>query len=180
VRVLGSASPLALASQLDDKRKAVDPDHDDRLVPAGSGIAAGCPDLSAELYLTIRATGREDGAGPAHHGADAHLHALAAHPTIPEQHLAEEDQHADRKSDDVPRRRHQDEKHDRDDQEHASKAKRSKLLATTKVEDFNRFLDVFSRGAEKRRQHGSKGSTVSRDPSDENRVWAILDWAGAG
>ena len=32
------------------------------------------------------------------------------------------------------------------------------MLATTKVEDFDRFLKVFStKGAEKRKQHGSKG-----------------------
>lgn len=51
------------------------------------------------------------------------------------------------------------------------------LLATTTVEDFDRFVEVFStKGAEKRRQHGSKGSTVFRDPNQEDRVWAIFDW----
>jgi hypothetical protein len=55
------------------------------------------------------------------------------------------------------------------------------LLATTKVEDVDRFLNVFStKGAEKRKEHGSKGSTVFRDPSEENRVWAIFDWDAAG
>ena len=39
------------------------------------------------------------------------------------------------------------------------------FLATTQVEDFDRFLKIFStKGAEKRKQHGSKGSTVYRDP----------------
>ena len=51
------------------------------------------------------------------------------------------------------------------------------LLATTTVEDFDRFTRVFStKGAEKRTQHGSKGSTVFRDPNQGNRVWAIFDW----
>ncbi|MEP7377310.1 MAG: hypothetical protein ABI675_28160 [Chitinophagaceae bacterium] len=51
------------------------------------------------------------------------------------------------------------------------------LLATTKVEDFDRFIEVFStKGAEKRKQHGSKGSTVFRDPVEEDRVWVIFDW----
>ena len=51
------------------------------------------------------------------------------------------------------------------------------LLATTKVEDFDQFLEVFSTtGAEKRRQHGSKGSTVYRDPNEDDRVWVIFDW----
>ena len=55
------------------------------------------------------------------------------------------------------------------------------LLATTRVEDVDRFLRVFStKGAEKRRQHGSKGSTVFRDPSEEDRVWAIFDWDQEG
>jgi hypothetical protein len=35
------------------------------------------------------------------------------------------------------------------------------ILATTKIEDFDRFWSTFStKGAEKRRQHGSKGSRV--------------------
>jgi hypothetical protein len=51
------------------------------------------------------------------------------------------------------------------------------LLATTQVEDLDRFLDVFStKGAEKRRQHGSKGALVFRDPSEDDRVWVIFDW----
>jgi hypothetical protein len=55
------------------------------------------------------------------------------------------------------------------------------MLATTKVEDFDRFLKVFStKGAEKRKQHGSKGSTVFRDPIDRDRVWVLFDWDAEG
>jgi hypothetical protein len=55
------------------------------------------------------------------------------------------------------------------------------LLATTQVEDVDRFLEVFStRGAEKRKQHGSKGAIVFRDPSEEDRVWAVFDWDEQG
>jgi hypothetical protein len=55
------------------------------------------------------------------------------------------------------------------------------ILATTKIEDLDRFLDVFATlGAEKRALHGSKGSTVFRDPSEEDRVWALFDWDEAG
>ena len=55
------------------------------------------------------------------------------------------------------------------------------LLATTKIEDFDRFVKIFStKGADKRRQHGSKGSTVFRDPNETDRVWAIFDWDEAG
>jgi hypothetical protein len=55
------------------------------------------------------------------------------------------------------------------------------MLATTKVEDFDRFLKVFSTaGAEKRRQHGSKGATVFRDPVEADRVWVIFDWDEQG
>ena len=55
------------------------------------------------------------------------------------------------------------------------------LLATTQVEDFDRFLEVFStKGADKRRQHGSKGAIVFRDPSEADRVWVAFDWDEAG
>ena len=55
------------------------------------------------------------------------------------------------------------------------------LLATTQVEDVDRFLEVFSTdGAEKRKQHGSKGSIVFRDPTEEDRLWAIFDWNEQG
>jgi quinol monooxygenase YgiN len=55
------------------------------------------------------------------------------------------------------------------------------MLATTTVEDFDRFLDVFStKGAEKRRQHGSKGATVFRDPNEADRVWVLFDWDAEG
>jgi hypothetical protein len=55
------------------------------------------------------------------------------------------------------------------------------ILATTTVENVDRFLEVFGeKGADKRAQHGSKGSTVFRDPNETNRVWAIFDWDDAG
>jgi hypothetical protein len=55
------------------------------------------------------------------------------------------------------------------------------ILATTQVEDVDQFLRVFgTTGADKRALHGSKGSTVFRDPSEENRVWALFDWDEAG
>ena len=50
------------------------------------------------------------------------------------------------------------------------------VLSTVRVEEFDRFWEIFStKGAEKRRQHGSKGSQVFRDPNDDNRVWVLLD-----
>jgi hypothetical protein len=55
------------------------------------------------------------------------------------------------------------------------------LLATTTVENVDRFLEVFgTKGAEKRAAHGSKGSTVFRDPTEQNRVWALFDWDAEG
>ena len=55
------------------------------------------------------------------------------------------------------------------------------LLATTQIEDFDRFLEVFSTaGAEKRKQHGSKGALVFRDPSEDDRVWVVFDWDEQG
>ena len=55
------------------------------------------------------------------------------------------------------------------------------ILATTKVENIDQFLRVFSTtGAEKRALHGCKGSTVFRDPNEADRVWAIFDWDEKG
>ena len=55
------------------------------------------------------------------------------------------------------------------------------VLATAKVEDFDRFWSTFStRGAEKRGQHGSKGATVFRDPHDPDRLWVVFDWDEEG
>ena len=55
------------------------------------------------------------------------------------------------------------------------------ILATTTVEDFDRFVEIFStKGAEKRKQHGSKGSTVFRDPNEGDRVWVLFDWDAEG
>jgi len=55
------------------------------------------------------------------------------------------------------------------------------LLATTRVEDLDRFLKVFSTaGAQKRKQHGSKGVVVFTDPTETDRVWAVFDWDEQG
>ncbi len=55
------------------------------------------------------------------------------------------------------------------------------ILATTKVEDFDRFWNTFStKGAEKRKQYGSKGSLVFRDPNEDDRVWVVFDWDEEG
>ena len=55
------------------------------------------------------------------------------------------------------------------------------ILATAKVDDFDRFWNTFStKGAEKRRQHGSKGATVLRDPNDGDRLWVVFDWDEEG
>jgi hypothetical protein len=51
------------------------------------------------------------------------------------------------------------------------------VLSTAKIEDFDRFWNTFStKGAEKRKQYGSKGSRVFRDPSDDTRIWVVFDW----
>jgi quinol monooxygenase YgiN len=55
------------------------------------------------------------------------------------------------------------------------------ILATTTVEDVERFLEVFgTKGADKRAEHGSKGATVFRDPAEENRVWVLFEWNEEG
>jgi hypothetical protein len=51
------------------------------------------------------------------------------------------------------------------------------ILATAKIDDFERFWDVFStKGAEKRKQYGSRGAHVFRDPNEDDRIWAVFDW----
>ena len=55
------------------------------------------------------------------------------------------------------------------------------ILATTKIEDFDRWMRVFSgKSAEKRKEHGSKGSTVFRDPNEADRIWVLFDWDEKG
>ena len=55
------------------------------------------------------------------------------------------------------------------------------MLATTRVEDFDRWMKIFSTtSAEKRRQHGSKGAIVFRDPAETDRVWVLFDWDEQG
>jgi hypothetical protein len=55
------------------------------------------------------------------------------------------------------------------------------ILATTQVEDFDQFVAIFgTKGAVKRKEHGSTGATVFRDPNEEDRVWVIFDWDAAG
>ena len=55
------------------------------------------------------------------------------------------------------------------------------ILATTMVEDVDKFLEVFGNaGADKRALHGSKGATVFQDPSETNRVWALFEWDEKG
>jgi hypothetical protein len=55
------------------------------------------------------------------------------------------------------------------------------ILSTSKIEDFDRFWNAFStKGAEKRKQYGSKGAQVFRDPTDANRIWVVFDWDEEG
>jgi hypothetical protein len=55
------------------------------------------------------------------------------------------------------------------------------LLATTTVEDFDRFIQIYkTKGAKKRKLYGCKGSTVFRDPMQQDRVWVVFDWELAG
>jgi hypothetical protein len=54
---------------------------------------------------------------------------------------------------------------------------RQMILATTKIKDLDQFLKVYgAAGADKRGSHGCKGSSVYRDPIEEDRVWAVFDW----
>jgi quinol monooxygenase YgiN len=51
------------------------------------------------------------------------------------------------------------------------------IFSIATVADFDQFLNTFStRGAEKRKEHGCKGSRVFRDPDDPSRVVVAFDW----
>src|SRR3954449_12612288 len=51
------------------------------------------------------------------------------------------------------------------------------ILATTTIDDLDTFVTIYgTKGAEKRKLHGSKGSTVFCDPNESDRVWVIFDW----
>ena len=55
------------------------------------------------------------------------------------------------------------------------------LLATTTVEDFDRWITAFEgKSLAKRKQHGSAGATVFRDPNDKARVWVMFEWDDKG
>ena len=55
------------------------------------------------------------------------------------------------------------------------------MLATTRVENFEQWMKIFSTtSAAKRKQHGSKGATVFRDPLETDRVWVLFDWDEQG
>jgi quinol monooxygenase YgiN len=55
------------------------------------------------------------------------------------------------------------------------------LLATTRVEDVDRWMEIFTTtSAAKRKEHGSKGAVVYRDPSESDRVWVMFDWDAEG
>jgi hypothetical protein len=63
----------------------------------------------------------------------------------------------------------------------SNEGRRELILATVKIEDFDRFWNTFStKGAEKRKEHGSKGATVFRDPNEDDRVWVLYDWDEGG
>jgi hypothetical protein len=55
------------------------------------------------------------------------------------------------------------------------------ILATTTIEDFDRWMTVFSTtSAEKRKKYGSKGALIFKDPNESGRVWVIFDWDQSG
>lgn len=55
------------------------------------------------------------------------------------------------------------------------------ILATTKFNDYDRFMEIFSTtGADKRRQHGCKGAQIFRDPNEADQIWVIFDWDEQG
>jgi hypothetical protein len=67
------------------------------------------------------------------------------------------------------------------DTRHVNHKEAKVILATTTIEDFDRWIEIFSTtSADKRKEHGSKGAHVFRDPREEDRVWVLFDWDEAG
>jgi hypothetical protein len=63
----------------------------------------------------------------------------------------------------------------------AAQAGARMLLATTTIEDFDRWINAFgTTSLVKRKKHGSTGATVFRDPSDTKRVWVMFEWDDKG
>ena len=55
------------------------------------------------------------------------------------------------------------------------------IFSTVKVKDFDQFFKIFTtKGAAKRKEHGSRGATVYRDAEDPTRVYVIFDWDEEG
>ena len=55
------------------------------------------------------------------------------------------------------------------------------ILATTKFEDLDQFVKIYgTKGAEKRKEHGSEGALIFRDPAETDRVWVVFDWDEQG
>lgn len=55
------------------------------------------------------------------------------------------------------------------------------LLATTTVEDFEKWIKAFEgKSLTKRKLHGSTGATVFHDPIDQSRVWVMFEWDEKG
>jgi heme-degrading monooxygenase HmoA len=50
-------------------------------------------------------------------------------------------------------------------------------IARSRVKDFDQFRETFTtRGAAKRREHGSRGARVFRGADDPNEVVIVFDW----
>ena len=55
------------------------------------------------------------------------------------------------------------------------------ILATARFHDLDRFLETFKKeGGPLRKQHGSRGAQVFRDPNDPERAWVVFDWDDEG
>ena len=55
------------------------------------------------------------------------------------------------------------------------------ILTEAHIEDFDEFWATFStKGHDKRKEHGSKGSHVFRDADDPNHLLVVFDWDESG
>lgn len=107
---------------LDDEREAVPRPDYDRVTGGRSLVAAGMPGLTAKPHLAGRLARGDDRCAPADQGLRTDPLAMTAHRPVPECELAEEQRETCEQSDDVPRRRQEEDENQPDQDEHRPKA----------------------------------------------------------
>jgi hypothetical protein len=117
-RACHSGDPKALY----DEREVVARDNGNGFPRLRALCAARLPDLSIEIDLAVGAAGGCDRRDPPDQGLNTRLGTAVPNCAIPERQFAEEECNAHGETDEVPRRRKQQENNERGDEEHEGRA----------------------------------------------------------